>query len=292
YDTDEKSPSSLISSVLHSVSLGFFRTSQPSKDMNSSGSHSFRRRNKSLSWKDKPLERVQHFDNGYDVIREHNSPRVPNSNQGSIGNHLEAGETSFAGSTSNCDARTPCSSKKSICSLTSESIFITPDLYQFFEASLPNIVKGCQWVLLYSTARHGISLQTLFRRSASVSGPSLLITGDTKGAVFGGLIDCPLNPTPKRKYQGTSQSFVFSTVYGEPRLFRPTGYNRYFYLCMNDILALGGGSNFALSLNEDLLSGTSGPCETFGNACLAVNDEFEVKDVELWGFAHNSRYLT
>lgn len=143
-----------------------------------------------------------------------------------------------------------------------------------------------------STVKHGISLRTLVRKSADLSGPCLLITGDKQGAVFGGLLECPLNPTPKRKYQGTNQTFVFTTKYGEPRLFRPTGANRYFYLCLNDLLALGGGGNFALCLDEDLLTGSSGPCETFGNLCLAHSQEFQLKNVELWGFAHASRYLT
>lgn len=77
-----------------------------------------------------------------------------------------------------------------------------------------------------------------------------------QGAVFGALLDGPLKPTPKRKYQvtvvthldsmhvyliylvaykhpivcsylrqlqGTNQTFVFTTIHGEPRLFRPTG---------------------------------------------------------------------
>lgn len=30
------------------------------------------------------------------------------------------------------------------------------------------------------------------------------------------------------------------------------GANRYFYLCLNDLVAFGGGASFALSLNEDL----------------------------------------
>ncbi|XP_068653543.1 uncharacterized protein [Aristolochia californica] len=111
---------------------------------------------------------------------------------------------------------------KSIPDLTDESSFILPDLYEFLQSCLPNIVKGCQWVLLYSTAKHGISLRTLLRRSAALSGPCLLIVGDSKGAVFGGLLECPLQPTPKRKYQGTNQSFVFTTIYGAPRLFRAT----------------------------------------------------------------------
>ncbi|XP_034685225.1 oxidation resistance protein 1 isoform X1 [Vitis riparia] len=183
------------------------------------------------------------------------------------------------------------SSENPAPNLTDNSSFISSDLYEFLLSSLPNIVKGCQWVLLYSTLKHGISLRTLIRKSADLSGPCLLIVGDMQGAVFGGLLECPLKPTAKRKYQGTNQAFVFTTIYGEPRLFRPTGANRYFYLCLNDLLALGGGGNFALCLDEDLLSGTSGPCETFGNLCLAHNPEFELKNVELWGFTHSSQYL-
>lgn len=109
--------------------------------------------------------------------------------------------------------------------------------------------------------------------------------------MFGGLLDCPIKPCPKRKYQGTNQTFVFTTRYGEPRLFRSTGANRYFYLCLNDFLAFGGGGNFALAMDGDLLTGSSGPCETFGSSCLAHDPEFELQNVELWGFAHLSRYL-
>ncbi|CAN1144891.1 Oxidation resistance protein 1 [Linum perenne] len=141
-----------------------------------------------------------------------------------------------------------------------------------------------------STLKHGISLRTLIRKSADLSGPCLLIAGDRQGAIFGGLLDCPIKATSKRKYQGTNQSFVFTTIYGAPRLFRPTGANRYYYLCLEDLLALGGGGNFALRLDEDLLHGTSGPSETFGNLCLAHSSEFELKHVELWGFTYSSKY--
>ncbi|KAK6929710.1 TLDc domain, partial [Dillenia turbinata] len=178
------------------------------------------------------------------------------------------------------EANGPQDLHKPMPNVIDESSFISADLYKFFQSSLPNIVKGCQWILLYSTLKHGISLRTLIRKSALLSGPCLLIVGDMQGAVFGGLLECPLKPTAKRKYQGTNQTFVFTTIYGEPRLFRPTGANRYFYMCLNDLLALGGGGNFALRLDGDLLCGSSGPCETFGNLCLAHSTEFELKNVE------------
>ncbi|KAK8703928.1 hypothetical protein V6N13_047568 [Hibiscus sabdariffa] len=189
------------------------------------------------------------------------------------------------------ETREEQSTMKSPPKLSDESVFINCDLYKFLMSSLPNIVKGCQWTLLYSTSKHGISLRTLIRKSAELPGPCLLITGDKQGAVFGAMLECPLKPTPKRKYQGTNQTSVFTTKYGEPRLFRATSANRYYYICMNDMLALGGGDNFALSFDGDLLTGTSGPCETFGNSCLACNEDFELKTVELWGFTHASHYF-
>ncbi|KAI5397608.1 hypothetical protein KIW84_063429 [Lathyrus oleraceus] len=137
-----------------------------------------------------------------------------------------------------------------------------------------------------STLKHGISLRTMIRNTAQLNTPALLVAGDMQGAVFGALLDCPLIPTTKPKYQGTHQTFVFTNIYGHPRIFRPTGVNRYYYLCSNDSLALGGGGGFALRLDGDLLTGTSGPCETFGNRCLAHSPEFELKNVELWGFTH------
>ncbi|KAF8692736.1 hypothetical protein HU200_039434 [Digitaria exilis] len=174
--------------------------------------------------------------------------------------------------------------------LTEKSMFVSPKLFAFFQSSLPGTLKGCHWVLLYSTWKHGISLRTLLRRSENIQGPCLLIVGDMQGAIFGGLLNSPLRPTEKRKYQGTNQTFVFTTVHGEPRLFRPTGANRFYYLCLNDALAFGGGGSFALCVDEDLLHGTSGSCETFGNSCLAYSPEFELKNVEVRYFLSSVTY--
>ncbi|KDP46837.1 hypothetical protein JCGZ_24046 [Jatropha curcas] len=157
-------------------------------------------------------------------------------------------------------------------------------------ASLPALVQGRKWLLLYSTWRHGISLATLYRRSMLWPGLSLLVVGDRKGAVFGGLVEAPLRPTNKRKYQGTNSTFVFTNTPGHPVIFRPTGANRYFTLCSSDFLAIGGGGHFALYLDGDLLNGSSSVSETYGNPCLAQSEDFEVKEVELWGFVYGTKY--
>ncbi|XWS41567.1 hypothetical protein CRYUN_Cryun17cG0092900 [Craigia yunnanensis] len=160
---------------------------------------------------------------------------------------------------------------------TSEpSLLLTEKTRNALYASLPALVQGRKWLLLYSTWRHGISLSTLYRRSMLWSGPSLLVVGDRKGAVFGGLVEAPLKPTNK-KYQvmlentsciqqvflinilltlhfeqGTNSTFVFTDIPGEPVIFRPTGANRYFTLCSTEFLAIGGGGHFALYLDGDL----------------------------------------
>ncbi|GMP26093.1 hypothetical protein CsSME_00002683 [Camellia sinensis var. sinensis] len=174
--------------------------------------------------------------------------------------------------------------------ISEPSLLLTEKTRSTLYLALPALVQGRKWILLYSTWRHGISLSTLYRRSMLCPGPSLLVVGDRKGAVFGGLVEAPLRPTSKRKYEGTNNSFVFTNTPGHPVIFRPTGLNRYFTLCSTDFLALGGGSHFALYLDSDLLNGSSSDSETYGNSCLAHTEDFEVKEIELWGFVYASQY--
>ncbi|ONI26815.1 hypothetical protein PRUPE_1G047600 [Prunus persica] len=269
-----KSMSSYFSYVIPSVGFGESRSGKHQRSLSVS--------NVDFESQDESLHR-------YVECRSPGENKETENNRESDYDHVSGGSTS--GSEVFEEATDQHSPQKHLPYLMDDSVFISSDLHEFLLSSLPNIVKGCQWVLLYSTLKHGISLRTLIRKSSDLSGPCLLIVGDRQGAVFGGLLEGPLKPTAKRKYQGTNQTFVFTTIYGEPRLFRPTGANRYYYMCLNDMLALGGGGNYALCLDGDLLSGTSGPCETFGNLCLAHNSEFELKNVELWGFTHASRYL-
>ena len=121
-------------------------------------------------------------------------------------------------------------------------------------------------------------------------GLSLLVVGDKKGAVFGCLVEAPLRSPSKKKYQGTNNTFVFTNISGHPVIYRPTGVNRFFTLCNTDYIAIGGGGHFALYLDGDLLNGSSSVSETYGNPCLANSQDFEVKEVELWGFVYASKY--
>ncbi|KAE7998088.1 hypothetical protein FH972_002666 [Carpinus fangiana] len=177
-----------------------------------------------------------------------------------------------------------------VADISEPSLLLSEKTRTFLYASLPALVQGRKWLLIYSTWRHGISLSTLYRRSTLWPGLSLLVVGDRKGAVFGGLVEAPLRPTSKKKYQGTNNTFVFTNKSSQPVIFRPTGVNRYFTLCSTNSLAIGGGGHFALYLDGDLLNGSSSVSETYGNPCLAHSKDFEVKEVELWGFVYASKY--
>lgn len=58
--------------------------------------------------------------------------------------------------------------------------------------------------------------------------------------------------------------------------------NDFFQFVDHEGLGIGGAGHWAISLDEELLHGSSGPCDTFASPCLASREEFEVLAVELW----------
>ncbi|GAQ88147.1 Oxidation resistance protein [Klebsormidium nitens] len=147
-------------------------------------------------------------------------------------------------------------------------------------AALPVRFRLSPWVLLYSTWRDGISLQTMYRKAAK-KGPCVLVILDTKHNVFG----CHTSESWKvhPRYYGSGESFVFQ-LYPEMRIYRWTRDNNYIMFGTPDSIHIGGGSHFALSVRGDLLSGCTGACETFGNGPLVKPEEYGILHVELWGF--------
>ncbi|KAE9449982.1 hypothetical protein C3L33_18111, partial [Rhododendron williamsianum] len=100
--------------------------------------------------------------------------------------------------------------------ISEPSLLLTEKTRSTLYHALPVLVQGRNWVLLYSTWRHGISLATLFQYDAVGLSDHLYeealftlcclllifqVVGDRKGAVFGGLVEAPLRATNKRKYQ-------------------------------------------------------------------------------------------
>lgn len=61
--------------------------------------------------------------------------------------------------------------------------------------------------------------------------------------------------------------------------------NDFFMFSAPQSVGVGGGGHFALFLDGELLHGTSGTSETFGNPCLASGEDFTIGKIELWGLA-------
>mmetsp|Transcript_5129 Transcript_5129/g.11814 ORF Transcript_5129/g.11814 Transcript_5129/m.11814 type:complete len:146 (+) Transcript_5129:1-438(+) len=135
------------------------------------------------------------------------------------------------------------------------------------------------WKLLYSTARHGISINTFFRRAEMSTSPSLLVVEDTKKHVFGCFASLPWRQG--HNYYGTGESFVFS-VRPSFKMYRWSRKNDLFQLSDTACLAVGGGGHFALWLDNDFLHGSSGTCSTYDSECLASTTEFQIVYMEVW----------
>jgi len=198
-----------------------------------------------------------------------------------------------------------------------ETGVLSPCTLQQLAAAIPSRFMMADWRLLYSTAVHGISLNTLYLRTAGC-GACLLVIKDRAGNVFGGFCSEWRPPSKPSKFYGSGETFLFAveTVNNLPRLlggeeppneavrvFRWTGNNSYFMFSDREYLAMGSGGHFGVWLDAELLHGSSGSSATFGNPCLcrqpdndsaepdAPSDEvgeFSCDVLEVWGMDHGA----
>jgi hypothetical protein len=168
---------------------------------------------------------------------------------------------------------------------------------------LPSRVIGKDWQLLFSTLQHGYNLHSLLHRVKN-HGPTLLVAMDDQSHVFGGFAsrdwsgnDLVTSSMPyssgkfasrstsnTASYFGSGESFIFA-AHPTFQVYRWTKRNNSFLLARGDCIAFGGGGGkFGLHLDANLDQGTSGTCDTYGNAPLASSEMFRVVRVEVWGF--------
>ncbi|XP_063166437.1 nuclear receptor coactivator 7 isoform X2 [Candoia aspera] len=148
--------------------------------------------------------------------------------------------------------------------------------------SLPARVQGYPWKLIYSTQEHGTSLKTLYRKSASLDSPVLLVIKDMENQIFGAYATHAFRLSDH--YYGTGETFLytFNPIF---KVFKWSGENTYFI--NGDVTSLelgGGGGKFGLWLDADLYHGRSNSCSTFNNDILSKKEDFVVQDVEVWTF--------
>ncbi|XP_078789999.1 oxidation resistance protein 1a isoform X13 [Oryzias latipes] len=166
--------------------------------------------------------------------------------------------------------------------LTEPSDLLEADQIEKLAKNLPPRTIGYPWRLAFGTAKHGMSIKTLYRAMQGQDTPVLMVIKDSDGQVFGALASEPFKVSDG--FYGTGETFLF-TFYPEFEVYKWTGDNMFFMKGDMDSLAFGGGSGeFGLWLDGDLYHGRSHSCKTFGNPMLSKKEDFVVQDIEIWAF--------
>nr|XP_034981655.1 oxidation resistance protein 1 isoform X2 [Zootoca vivipara] len=166
--------------------------------------------------------------------------------------------------------------------LNDPSELLQPEQIEKLTKHLPPRTIGYPWSLVYSTAKHGMSLKTLYRTMMGLDTPVLMVIKDSDGQIFGALASEPFKVSDG--FYGTGETFLF-TFCPDFETFAWTGDNMFFLKGDMDALAFGGGGGeFALWLDGDLYHGRSHSCKTFGNRILSKKEDFIIQDIEIWGF--------
>lgn len=159
---------------------------------------------------------------------------------------------------------------------------VTDHVRKSMYKKLPVRCQGYSWKLVFSTAQHGFSLNSLYRKMTDVESAVMVFIQDTNQNVFGALVSCSLHVS--ELFYGTGESFLFS-FHPEFQVFPWTGENTFFVKGNNESLYIGGGDgNFGLWLDGDLYQGRTQPCKTYNNPPLTDTEDFIIKTVECWCF--------
>ena len=159
---------------------------------------------------------------------------------------------------------------------------------------LPTSIKFTKWKRLYSLQRDGDSFNSCFLRKVQNQTKTLLVVQSTDHEVMGAWVNSPWEcqgGSSGAQFYGSAQACLWKVQKetGEVFTYSWTGKNRYIQVCdvQHKLIALGGGGEegaFGLCVEDDFRVGSTGHCETFDNAPLCTKDQFEIMNVECWGF--------
>eukprot|EP00545_Synedropsis_sp_CCMP1620_P005327 CAMPEP_0119009228 /NCGR_PEP_ID=MMETSP1176-20130426/4224_1 /TAXON_ID=265551 /ORGANISM="Synedropsis recta cf, Strain CCMP1620" /LENGTH=445 /DNA_ID=CAMNT_0006961697 /DNA_START=112 /DNA_END=1449 /DNA_ORIENTATION=- len=182
--------------------------------------------------------------------------------------------------------------------LLSESV-----MKELLVQAMPHTLHGRWWKRLFSITRDGDSFDT-FLNNVKGYEHSLIVVQTTRGDVLGGFADAAWDQgcrtTDKEgRFFGMGTSFLFSLVPSSSsetddspiQVFKWTGANMYNQLCRKQdggVVGMGGGGgSFGLVLQQEFTKGSSGACETYGNASsLTMHSDgcFDILNFEVYGF--------
>jgi len=191
------------------------------------------------------------------------------------------------------------------------------------EDELRQIIARCparthiwKWKLFYSTAIHGISMNTLYSNCENVE-ESILIIHSSTNDIFGAFVDCSWSVATD--YRGSVDCFVFQFVNrsddeiengkasnhgggngdddGSERntdddrkclsrhklmVYKASGKVPYFMRNDMESVTIGAGACSAIYFDADLNHGRSTECTTFSSPRLSQDSSFQITTLEIW----------
>jgi len=169
------------------------------------------------------------------------------------------------------------------------------------ETGLPPSIAFSKWKRLYCLQRDGDSFSGSFLKKVENHEKTLLVIQTTNHEIFGAYTNSPWEGQGNSgtvNFYGSAQACLFSIDkdrlerddenYGV-LVYKWTGKNRYIQVCdlQHKMIALGGGGRdgeFGMCVEDDFRVGSTGPCDTFDNAPLCKQGQFEIMNVECYGF--------
>ncbi|CAG7717920.1 unnamed protein product [Allacma fusca] len=168
---------------------------------------------------------------------------------------------------------------------------------------LPLRITMYQPVLLYTTEEHGCSLTTFFNRVDNHE-PTILLIKTTTDEIFGAYLSSQWSTRNTRdergerlRYFGTGETFLFS-LWPERVKYPWVGIKtqedpdrkvdhsaELFMHADSNMISIGGGEGQGVYLDEELRFGKTESCLTFNNPPLVSTRDFEVRVLEVFGFA-------
>jgi len=183
-----------------------------------------------------------------------------------------------------------CTSALSITVHGESQILDSPVLNELIQCC-PEPAKLWDWTLIYSTAKHGISMRTFYMKVKGAP-TTIIIVKDVRKCVFGAYCEeewtdkgVRINGWPK--FYGTHETFVFTvTPNGELDIYRATRMDTTFQSSSQKGISIGVGNDAALILRENFSKCDSYSSSTFNSPPLVGSNkalDFDVDIVEVWG---------
>lgn len=172
---------------------------------------------------------------------------------------------------------------------------------------LPVRITMYQPVLLYTTEEHGCSLTTFYVRVEHHE-PTLLMIKTCNNEVFGAYCSSRWyernmkdDRGNRQAYFGTGETFLFS-LYPERAKYPWVGCSgqggvgggedarvghasELFMAADSKMITIGGGEGQAIWMDENIRFGKTDRCQTFNNPPLCPSGDFEIRVLEVYGFA-------